>query len=74
MKNINEISINCYGWDKLLTKIYELMNSQKSINLKDLIGITKKYELLKTFQDSEDFKLRTRINLYRYIFGKTFLL
>ena len=50
------------------------MSSQKAINFKDIIGITKKYELLKTFHESEDFKLRNRINLYRYIFGKTFLL
>ena len=48
------------------------MNSQKAINLNDLIGITKKYELLKTFQDSEDFKLRTRINLYDIFLERPF--
>ena len=50
------------------------MSSQKAINFKDIIGITKKYELLKTFQDSEEFKIRSRINLYIYIISKTFLL
>ena len=77
MKKINEISIPCYGIDKLLGKMYELMRYkkidetkiQKAKNLDDLIEVTKDYKLLKSFQNKGDFKLRNRINLSKYILG-----
>ena len=76
-KNSKEIIVPCYGIDKLLGKIYEIMRDkkideieiQKAHNLTDLIEITKKYELLKTFGSSGDFRLRNRINLSKYILG-----
>ena len=77
MKNINEISIPCYGIDKLLAKMYELMRDKKidetkiqsAKNLNDLIEVTNKYQLLKTFQNKGNFRLRNRIILSKYILG-----
>lgn len=77
LKNVNEISIPCYGIDKLLGKIYELMVCKKidetkiikAKNLDEIIEVTKNYQLLKMFQNSGDFKLRNRINLSKYILG-----
>ena len=50
-------------------KIWWNLNS-KCKNFDDIIGITKVYDLLQTFQDSEDFILRNRINLSKYILNK----
>ena len=77
MKKINEVLIPCYGIDKLLGKIYELMRYKKidetkikaAKNLNDLIEVTKNYQLLKSFQNKGDFKMRNRINLSKYILG-----
>lgn len=75
MKNNKEVLVNCYGIDKLLGKMYEIMSKKKidetdirkATNLSELIEKTKNYPLLKMFKDKGDFKMKNRINLSKHI-------
>lgn len=74
-KNNKEVQVNCYGIDKLLAKMYELLEPKKideleirkAKNVEELINISKRYELLKMFREKGDFRLKNRITLSKYI-------
>lgn len=74
-KNNKEVQANFYGIDKLIEKMYELMEPKKineskirkTNNIEQFIKIIKQYQLLKIFREKGDFRLKKRINLSKYI-------
>lgn len=73
-----EVSVNIYGIDKLLSKMYDLLSIKtideaklkKAKDLNELIKITEEYSLLKMYKEKGDFRMKNRIDLSKYILSR----